>query len=327
MKEKRAIQQKWCVDENLIFFSTKRELWEQMEAEIGVVMAYSTFCRKSVGLKKAKRGVDLCNLCERLKLLKMREKERGNLTRCEENEKQLLVEHRRQAEITRKAFHMDLDDMQPGDLVVLMDFKQDWALPISHRQCSREFYERQSITHLGVMVFVVEEMPGGEKRRRKFPFHFLSETLTKDIRFVDGCLRRSLDMCLSQLGPYQSNHMQSKPRLSIWTDTGTHFRNGYFIHSLFGDERTCLRHQFECTLSFFTEGHGKSFCDGEFGVLTNSLKKNDSSIKSIRELKQFFEVNCKQEGEKGKGWENYRSFHMFVFFSIASPFVFPLSRS
>jgi len=151
----------------------------------------------------------------------------------------------------------------------------------------------------------------GQERKIKHSFHFISETLTKDIRFVSGCLRKAISSVVDVVGADVDGRRR---RLKVWVDAGTHFRNGYMLESIFGDSSTSLCRVFCPSLNFFAEGHGKGECDGEFGVLTNAVKTHSVSIRTIEELKAFFDVHCTRPRQARKGWELRRHFEMFVSF-------------
>lgn len=309
MKRTKTKKEKWCMGESLIYFGTKKEIWQRMEKELGVRISYSNFCHKSRDLRKAKRGVDLCNMCMRLDTLKRREREKGFLMKKDENERDLLIEHQKEAVLMRAAFHNDIDTMKVGDVVALLDFKQDWEIPISRMQACRDFYHRQSITHLGIIVYTLEKDANGDAIKRKCSFHFLSETMSKDIRFIEGCLYEAI-------GSVVGVESDVRKQLKVWVDTGTHFRNGYFLNMLFGEDPTTLRHRFAPTLNFFAEGHGKSECDGEFGVLSTTLNRKVVSVRTIDQLKEFFDKHCAQTEIKRDGLVFTRKFLMFVVSSL-----------
>lgn len=305
MKQSPASAMLWCKDEKRIYQGTKKELWSRIEEELGIEMSYSTFCRKSRELKKAKGRTDLCNLCERLKVL-MRSK--GEERNAEvEAEVKLLQEHKSEALKMREAFNKDVDSIQPADMVVMMDFKQDWNVPINREQKSREFYEKQTLTHLCIIVMTAKWV-GGKLVKKKRVFHFLSEVTTKDIRYVSGCLRKALMM----VDGHKETDLEEKKKLTIWVDAGTHFKNGFFLHTLFGKDAECLRHKYRPTLNFFAEGHGKSLCDGEFGVLSTAVKSKSISVQTIEEMKEFFDKTCTKLTMDNPTWESSREFIMFV---------------
>ena len=112
---------------------------------------------------------------------------------------------------------------------------------------------------------------------------------------------------------------EKKRKLIVWVDAGTHFRNGFFLHSLFGNSEDCLRHKFDVSLNFWAEGHGKSEVDGEFGVLAGLVKRKGMNIETIEDLKNFFEREGGVKKAGNNDWNTKRKFVMFVPFCYINP--------
>jgi len=298
LKIQKTKKERWCEDEKRLHFETKKELWMKMEKEIGIKMGYSTFCRRARAIKKAKKRVDVCNMCCRLALLKKRKCVK-KMSDAERMEMEALLEHAHEAQLMRSAFHRDVDELNVGDVLVLMDFKQDWQLPMDRVETSRDFYSRQAVSHLCVIV-MTKVLENGGVVRKKSCYHYLSEVMSKDIRFVDGCLRASIEEESARFAAVDNGGQR---RLKVWVDGGTHFKNGFLLQSLFGDHPTSLRHSWSPSLNFFAEGHGKSECDAEFGVLSSQVKIKAISIQTIDDLHAFFTTHCRTN----------RSFQMFAF--------------
>lgn len=308
MKMETADKERWCEGEGRLHQGTKKALHEQMMKETGVKMAYSTFCRKAKEIKKAKKGVDMCGACVRLEELQRKKKR----DREEEEELQTLCEHQQQAAMMRTAYNAEVTSLSASQMVIVLDFKQDWELPIRHQQPGHDYYEKQAVAHLGIVAMV----GGGEREReRKYSFHYLSEILTKDIRYVGDCLKRSVsevEMREEETGRKMNGEEWNK--ISVWVDTGTHFRNGCFMDCLFGNHETSVRQKCRTlSLSFFAEGHGKCVCDGEFGVLTGITHRHAHNITSINELVDFFRTHNTTNKCTDRNYELIRIYHKYVF--------------
>ncbi len=78
--------------------------------------------------------------------------------------------------------------------------------------------------------------------------------------------------------------------VSIWSDAGTHFRSRALLWAM-GYKLFLDRPQIEKTsCEFFCENHGKSSCDGLFGLLTatRSAAALEHDILSLEELRETF---------------------------------------
>ena len=130
----------------------------------------------------------------------------------------MLEYHIKQATHQRTSVNKMVDELKEGEAVVIMDFKENWRLPISNREASRDYYDHQQISHFCVFVF---------KRDGDFIpmdcYNFFSHILSHNFLFVQECLSQ-----LSVLGTFDD-----VSSISFVSDTGPHFRNGMLLHFLF----------------------------------------------------------------------------------------------
>ena len=323
MKKEKTTKIKYCEKEGLIHNGTKKDLWMKMMMCTGVNMSYSTFCQRTTTIHKANRRTDVCGACLR-KVVLEKKKETSEF---EKKELSTLIEHVKQATMTREEYRSQIDALGDGEMLIVLDFKQDWELPYRFEQPGRDFYTRQKITHLGVVAFVGGGVQGPKK---KIAYHFLSEVITKDIHFIEGCLRQVIEDVRQE--NERMKRIMSRGRkdekLSVWVDCGTHFRNGYLLASLFSDSESSLTRSFSSvSLSFFAEGHGKSDCDGEFGAISRIVMQKSRDMITIEDLMKFFEAECSIPRERRDGWDLSRRFRMFDQASRLSFYSVPPSHS
>ena len=81
--------------------------------------------------------------------------------------------------------------------------------------------------------------------------------------------------CIEAL--FSRNAMKSFKNVSIWSDSGKHFKSKEFLARIF--ESLHFKLKIELKMNFFSEYHGKSLVDGLFGTLTRWL--NEAMLEKI----------------------------------------------
>ena len=110
----------------------------------------------------------------------------------------------------------------------------------------------------------------------------LSEILSHDSLYVKDCI----DILIKEKTPLYIK------KISFWPDNARHFRSGEILRHLYG---LAQKGKEFVSLNFFTEYHGKSLVDGNFGILQKELNKGESKlyIKNLKDLLSFFENTFK----------------------------------
>jgi hypothetical protein len=153
-------------------------------------------------------------------------------------------------------FQQHLQQLQDGDAVLVMDFKENVSLGKGPRELGNSWYTKERRTVFGVVVHVRQ---AGEVV--KYHFNIISDCLTHDAIFVKYALSSLFaSNAWKQLG--------IRRNLAIWSDNAAHFKNKVLLSYY---AQLCHENEdFERVLvCFFEAYHGKSLVDGMFGVMTN----------------------------------------------------------
>jgi len=244
---------------------TKKKLLKRMNCELNINMKYNYFCKLTKNYKMAKNRTDVCPLCKRLYNLEKKSKKNNE----EMNEIEILKQHNIISDSQRSYFNNLTENIKKKECVIVLDFKENWKLPLSKNQIQDSFYHSESITHLCIIVYLTN---------KKYFFNYFSEDLSHNSNFVIECLSDLLSNSI----------FDNLENLYIFSDAGPHFRNASFINYIFNENRKFINCNKE--INYFAEHHGKNECDGEFGNLTNILNNNlnDKEIKNIDDLISFF---------------------------------------
>ncbi|KAK2956918.1 hypothetical protein BLNAU_8195 [Blattamonas nauphoetae] len=245
--------------EKRVYRGTKRALFKEFKRDHGESrFSESAFRRATKRLGRAKRRTDTCNRCDRLEYVgKVKTQMIGAHQPIPEElleEERILQLHRQHAQIQRTYVEDAIEACQAGELVVRIDFKENWKMSIREDQGRKDFYKFQQLTHLGCCVCSVR---GGNKQ---LDFtHYISEVLNHDAFFVVSALTSLLS----------TQPCRDASKTTFVFDTGPHFRNKtvlyFLLHHLTETHPTLIRH-----VVFYHEGHGKSRVDSSFGF--NGLK-------------------------------------------------------
>jgi hypothetical protein len=156
---------------------------------------------------------------------------------------------------------------------VLIDFKQDWSLPLTLSQEQQDFFGPRQVAHLGVVVIT----PLSEDSVHTEYYHFLQRPSKKDSVMVAECL---LDLSVLPL-------VRDCKTLQFFADCGSHFHNTCVLYHLLSPASPFAGRTLSIT--FFAEHHGKSDCDSAFGYLTQKVLHglNDGSIKCLFQFLKY----------------------------------------
>jgi hypothetical protein len=171
-------------------------------------------------------------------------------------------------------------EIQDGEVIITLDYKQNIRLNVGPDEASRLFYHQAQRTVLG---FLLQYRDPNTQMLSNHYVDFISSCLTHDATFALDCLHQVISRFLLPLGLH---------KLHVWSDCGRHFHCGECIAGV-----TCMlpsefRHfGLSADISFFAEKHGKSLVDGHFSLLSRWLKQaaaqqhivsNDDLLSALR---------------------------------------------
>jgi hypothetical protein len=195
-----------------------------------------------------------------------------------QQKKNVVLRHKLINKETKEQFQHLVDELQEGQGILTIDFKENITLGRGPRELGQSWYTRERRTVFG-MALLRREADG---RISKWHFTQVSDCLTHDAIFVK--------VALAHL--FSSNIWQSFniSKLAIWCDNAPHFRNKVLLAYLL--ELIQDKDFSEVVLCFFEAYHGKSEVDSMFGTLTYWL---DEWVK-MRYLNTTEDVlNCFQQ--------------------------------
>jgi hypothetical protein len=245
-------------------------LWKMFNNKTDKPCALSPSCFRGIWKKyfrknyvKARQRDGLCQLCE---IGHKIEKICENFAEIPEIEKKkiqmkknVVLRHKLINKETKEQFQQLMDDLQEGQGILTIDFKENITLGRGPRELGQSWYTRERRTIFGMALFK-REVDG---RISKWHFNQVSDCLTHDAVFVK--------VALSHL--FASNVWQSFniDKLAIWCDNAPHFRNKAllaYLQDLIRDKDFV-----EVVLCFFEAYHGKSQVDSMFGTMTTWLNE------------------------------------------------------
>ena len=124
-------------------------------------VSYSTFCgREPIQIKPRKRVLDACGICENGKKVVAENNKRIRLdlhvtaeekAAIQEN-LELLKAHKTLAAIQRDEYNRQMAECQPGNAVVVIDFKENLRIGSGPTETGKEFFSNTQITCLGFVM-------------------------------------------------------------------------------------------------------------------------------------------------------------------------------
>ena len=150
-------------------------------------------------------------------------------------------------------FHTDYHAPALNYIYFLMDFMASPTLPIGPVECARWWYARAriSVTVLAVLVWRIGKSP----EWYVYLSHYKDHTALHTVAMLEDVIAR-IDVA--------SSHC-----LVMWADTGKHFRAYEFLG--YWTVSVPERFKVNTKLKHWPESHGKSHCDGFFGLLSRVM--------------------------------------------------------
>jgi hypothetical protein len=163
-------------------------------------------------------------------------------------EKDILELHRQHASIQQAFFRQMRNNMKEKEIIVLLDFKENWKLPLCQEMIQTLWFHTRNVSHLGIVTIMRKK---GVLEERSF--NCFSMCLSHDFRFVIECL-----------GFILTHPLLIASSFFFFTDCYPHLCNAAFLHHVLLSTDPSPSTQFR-SLTFFGEHHGKKEGDSEFG--------------------------------------------------------------
>ncbi len=107
-------------------------------------------------------------------------------------QRNLFKKHVRRCTVSMHDVGRQKDELRPGEVMIIPDFKEKITLGSSLVEKQRNFYERSFRSLFALVVLFRKELGG---RLYKHVFNFLSQDLSNDGQFVTQCFREVCTTC------------------------------------------------------------------------------------------------------------------------------------
>jgi len=193
----------------------------------------------------------------------------------------LFMIHKKVAKTQRKIFNQQRESPNEGEVTIVVDFKENFVVGgVGPVEVGKDFFSRIQISCLGCAVYIGGKKSNGESYCPQY-YDFLSEILSHDASFVKDCLSNLIEILKERI---------SLKKVNFWFDNGRHFRNKELCSHLICEKTEIF--DFDFTINYFAEHHGKSPVDSHFSMLTRLLKEESrvQTINTIDDLKKIFNL-------------------------------------
>lgn len=230
----------------------KKMISENPEINLSL-STYYKLCPKR--FKYVKKKTDMCDICVNGKKL-----ERSLGENSQDKRVKFYKAHVELNKDQKSYFKQKLENLEHGECVVVMDFKQNFKIGGGPVEISQAYYNKSSVSCLGFCV--IYKVAGKVKRRY---YNYLSEIISHDSHYVKSCLRK-----------LEETKLRSFSKINFWSDNAGHFRSEELRSYILLELPT---KNYSTSQNFFAEYHGKSDIDGHFGLLQRVFneyeRKND----------------------------------------------------
>ena len=187
----------------------------------------------------------------------------------------------------------DTDDPAAGVLVIDIDWKEKFTLPLGPVNTSDDTYAQTEVAILGVGFYWMES---GERRTEHVDL--VSRTITENAHTsIEGLLTAIREM--EGKGKF---HMCDFSSVKVWADAGKHFRCAEFVGFVLGDfsvgskSLSTLYKLDHIAINYLVEKHGKNWRDTHFSSLRRYINRiaRKKYILTASDLKNALEAGYKQ---------------------------------
>lgn len=303
-----------------------KALFAKFASETKSTVKYTTF-RDNVPkyFKKARKSTDMCGVCVhgknlQGKLQNIREAVHRNCLNCTcdsncpieqhcaqlpdilslSEQIKLFNEHRALKSNQRNSFKEQFENLDDGEVLLVIDFKANIKLNIESPQVSKSFFNQPQRTLFGVAM--AYKCPTTHEIS-KFYYDIFSEFLSHNAFFVQSALQKVFrDPFFKKL---------NVKRVNIWMDNANHFKNKE-LHRYLSD--FVSEHKFDFIhANYFAEYHGKSWCDSRFSLISR-LMKNATQVEgfAVRSTTDYIELLSSELERIAEGSETLNSTQLLI---------------
>lgn len=200
-----------------------------------------------------------------------------------------LERHKAHALRQKNAFEKLINEINKGNtdaIAIILDYKENWRLPMKRRQLKKEYFEKTPMSCLGFVVYLP----------KKEPLYF--DVLTADIGHGGLEASDGFRMVVEELSKEHKHDWEACGSLEVWSDCGNHFRSCEFAHTVLVEKFEGMKCPPVRTLNFFVEQHGKCRVDSHFGRESQHVRRVVTLGKEIATLDVLHEVLEELEGVK-----------------------------
>ena len=301
----RYVDESW----DLLFYRFKSS---HPNIDIGKT-TFRKMCPKEI--KKARKLTDMCEYCELGKKTKaqltkiltdfhsscLHGSSLGEMENCllfknlkEDKEKirrwqkivDLFEKHYEAKNRQRSAFKAQVCHLKKGEVIFVLDFKENLKLNVEQVQLGRSFYNQPQRT----MFEVVMIFKNDNDEIKYFYWDFFSRCLNHNAFFVKKALSK-----IFKHDQFLKHNFHS---ITFWMDNAKHFKNkelAYYFCKFF---RKTFKRRVQISWNFFIEGHGKNLCDTRFSFISRLL--NEYTNKKNKKLKTTKDIVSAIQSEISK---------------------------
>ena len=207
---------KWSIlDGCYMFYGSRHQLFHIVNTVLPGVMSYSTFIKRTKNITYPHNRTDLCEICyNHVKVIadksRFPDKEIWSSDEFRTYEK-AYAQHKELASNQRTVMTGQCDNLHDGEMVLLMDFKENITVPIEREQVNKSFFNQKQIACLTFLC--IFKVKGTTKQ--KHAVTYLSNDNRHNRSFIIHCLR---DLT-------RESFFQAMRKIHIWSDGGRHFRS------------------------------------------------------------------------------------------------------
>jgi hypothetical protein len=247
---------------------TKKMAFEKFEKQHpDVLIHYSSFLKYFPrNVKPPCRETDLCPQCEE----KIKLESKKELTQEQKENLKDLKKHHDDKNKRRDEFHEDIRNLKEGDLLLIVDFKENITLNRGQREVGNSFFNRTFCSFFGVTAV--------EMGKKINYYDYASDILSHNTTMVMDCVQRTIEKI-------EEKNEKKFNNIIIWLDNGPeHFKTFQFMNFAHHLKKNYQK----ISISYFIEYHGKSYCDAHFARISSIFKfvssSNNNFISSVDEF-------------------------------------------
>ena len=177
----------------------------------------------------------------------------------------------------RNLFKEMKDNVQRGEVIIVIDFKENISLNKTRISTNHNFYNKPQRTCFGAVLIY----RNNEGKVANHYFDIFSSCLSHQSWFVLEIIKTKIMPKINQASSQEVN------KITFWMDNAKHFRSKAMFGGLV---KLSQETKIIINWCFFGEYHGKSVCDSRFSVISRSMKEYVNSKKGDRTIETMEDV-------------------------------------